>query len=134
EFADVHAWTEPDVLLPIERTDVCFGVIVGHEKGLSGPVSVRFAILNRENEESEIPEIGRFGSGFFDETGFEHVGNPVDFAVDFVIAIDDSDALGSGTGFENLGAAEFEIFDYGNSVSVDEEVAVSIFDDAGGFW
>jgi len=70
-------------------------------------------------------------SGFADEAGFEGEGDAVDLAGDLVVAVDEADVFGFRAGFQNLGTAEFEVFDDGDGIAVGEDVAVSIFDDAG---
>jgi hypothetical protein len=50
-----------------------------------------------------------------------------------MIAVDESDVLGLGTGFQNLCSAEFQVFDDGDAVPVGEHVAMGVFYDAGGF-
>lgn len=45
-----------------------------------------------------------FGSGFFDELGFElHGADAGDFAVDVVISIDESDVFDFGSAFDDEG-------------------------------
>lgn len=71
---------------------------------------------------------------FFDEAGFEGHGDAVDAAVDFVVSVDEADVFTFGTAFEDLGgAAEFEVFDEHDVITIGEFGAVSVFDDAGGF-
>lgn len=69
---------------------------------------------------------------FLDELGFEGDGDAVHFAGNFVVAVLEADAVRFGASLENLGTAlEFEVFDHLHDVTFCEEVAVSVFDDAG---
>ena len=50
-----------------------------------------------------------------------------------MVAVHKADVFGLCTGFEHLGAVQFQILDDGDAVTVDEDVAVSVFYDTGGF-
>ena len=48
-----------------------------------------------------------------------------------MVAFAEADGLGFGAAFEDLGAAEFQVFDQDDAVAVGEDVAVGVLDDAG---
>ena len=74
------------------------------------------------------------GSGLLHETGFQRHRAAIDLAGDLVITGLQADVFGLGPLFQHLGAAaQFEILDQGDRVSVGEGIAVSVFDHALGF-
>ena len=65
------------------------------------------------------------------KAGLERDGDPLDPAVDLMVALHQPNVLRLGTGFEHLRTAtELKVFDQGNRVAGSEDVAVGIFHDA----
>ena len=75
----------------------------------------------------------RLPDDLFDKAGLQANEDVVHLAGDFVVTIDEANRSGFGADFEDVvGAFEFQIFDHGDDVSIDEDVAVGVFDHAVG--
>jgi hypothetical protein len=71
------------------------------------------------------------GLSFLNITRFEADLGAVDFAIDLVITIDESDILGLGAALERTGAAaQFEVFDEDDGIAVSQNRTVGVLDDA----
>ena len=87
----------------------------------------RLLLQERADPVAFSPRVAHLG--FFYETSFEHHFHPVGFAVEFVIAVDETDAFDLCAAFDGGRAAfELEVFDQDHRIAVGKNVAVGIFD------
>ena len=70
-------------------------------------------------------------SGFLHKAGFQHDVAEVGFAVEFVITLNNTDALDLGANLHRAGRAfELQILDQYDAVAIAENITVGVFNDA----